>query len=426
MTRQRIKYSILVTMLTVTSFGAIAQNNFLPYSQFGIGELEDGYYNRTTGLGNTGIAYRSNRFLINNNPASYTGLTNQYYTMELGVRGTFIDYTGTPVAPASTQSGDITFRRLVLGIKVSKHWGSSIGLVPFSTQNYEFNVPYNVQGTNQVVANSYYTGHGSVNKAYWANSYEFFHHLSIGVEAGYIFGQLNQKNILQNTVTGATFTSTENDVDLQNLYMTYGMQLYGRLGKHWEYCLGGTYTQKAALLASPTTLVLASDSSILQNEQFNESYLYLPQSYGIGLSISHNQKYTWIAEYRYQDWNSVAQQNSYPSQGYSIVSSERGSLGFEISKKKTFYNSSVELSYIQTGVYYSNSYLQINGYQIKDIGVTFGFGVNSLKSPLSYNIIFQGGIKGTTRNQLIQENYANVTFVLNFGAIWFTKGRKFD
>jgi len=421
----RIKISLLLSLLTVTSIGVMAQNNFSPYSQMGIGDIEDGFYNRTSGLANTGIGYRSNRYLINNNPASFSALANQYFSMEMGIRGSFIQYSGSPVTPASTQSGDITFRRLAMGIKVAKNWGSSIGLVPFSTQNYEFNVPYYIQGTANESANHYYEGHGSVNKAYWANSYEFFHHLSIGVDAGYIFGQLNQKDIIQNLAGGASQTSTQNDVNLQNLYMTYGMQVYSNVGKHWSFSLGGVYSQRADLLAAPTKIVLGSDSSILQNEQLPESYLTLPNSYGAGLSVTHNDKYTWVADYRYQDWGSL-KKNSYPGQGYSIASSERGSVGFEISKKRIFYNQRVELNYLQTGLYYGNSYLQINGKQIRDMGVTLGFGMNSLKSPLAYSIVFQYGIKGTTENNLIRENYANVTFVINYGSIWYTKGKKFD
>jgi hypothetical protein len=346
--------------------------------------------------------------------------------METAIHGAFIDYTGNPVQPAGTQSADITFRKLVMGIKAAKHWGTSIGLVPFSTENYEFSVPYFIQGSNQAVANHYYTDHGSVNKAYWANSVEFFHHLSIGAELGYIFGDLNQKDILQSTGNGATYTSTSNDIYLQNVYMTYGLQLYGHIGKHLEYVIGGVYSQKAALLASPNKVVLNSDSVALQNFQTPDRYLYLPNSYGGGLSVTLNQKYTWLADYRYSDWNSVQTQNSYPGQDYSIVSSERASLGFEVSKKKELYNTRVELSYLQSGLYFSNSYLAINGKQLTDMGATVGFGINSLKSPLAYNIILQYGIRGTTKNNLIRENYTNITFVINFGAVWFTKGRKFD
>jgi hypothetical protein len=156
--------------------------------------------------------------------------------------------------------------------------------------------------------------------------------------------------------------------------------------------------------------------------------MYLPEAWGAGIALTYKQKYTFVADYRYQNWNGVAAQNEsvYPGQGYTIVSAERGSVGFEISKKKTFYNTRVELSYIQTGLYYQNSYLQINGEQIKDYGITAGFGVNSLKSPLAYSIVFQYGVKGTTQNDLIRENYADVTFLINFGQIWYTKGKKFD
>src|ERR1700743_594418 len=226
--RVRMK-CFLLTLLTIISIRTRAQNNNIPYSQMGLGDLDDGYYNRTSGLANTGIAYRSNRFLINNNPASFTGLTDQYFTMELGLRGQYIHYAGSQVNVSGTKSADITFRKLVLGIKLSHHWGSSIGILPYSTQNYEFNAPYNIAGTTVTIANHYYQGHGSVNRAYWANAYEFFHHLSIGVDASYIFGQLNQNDIIQNEGTGGTLTSTTNNTYLNNLYMTYGLQIYGNI-----------------------------------------------------------------------------------------------------------------------------------------------------------------------------------------------------
>lgn len=420
------KLTIFITLLSISSLGAMAQNNFSPYSQMGIGDLEDGFYNRTSGLSNTGIAYRSNRFLINNNPASFSALTDQYFTVETGIRGSVVNYYGTPVDKAATQSGDITFRKLAMGIKLSKHWGSSIGLVPFSTQNYEFNVPYFLQGSSAEVANQYYQGHGSVNKAYWANSYEFFHHLSIGIDAGYLFGELNQKEILQNPGTGASLTSTTNDIYLNNLYIGYGLQLYGKLGKKWDYSLGATFSNKTDLFASTNRTVLASDSSTLQNQELTQNYLTLPMTYGFGIALTHKQKYTFLADYKHQSWNDVAGKNVYPGKDYTLGNSDKGSFGFEISKKKNFYNSKVELSYFQTGLYYGNSYLQINGQQIKDKGVTVGFGVNSLKSPLAYNIVLQYGIKGTQANNLIEQRYFNITFVVNYGAIWFTKGKKYD
>lgn len=420
----KIRSSIFISCLLLSAAGTMAQGNFSPYSQLGIGDLEDNFYNRTSGMSNTGLAYRHNRYLINNNPASYSALTDQYFTVEMGLRGSLINYYGTPVDPASKQSADITFRRLAMGMKLSKHWGSSIGLVPFSTQNYEYDVPYYLQGSTSEIANHHYQGHGGINKVYWGNSYEFFHHLSVGVEAGYLFGQLNQKDIIQSLGTASTLASTTNTMDLNNLYMTYGLQLYGKMGKKWEYTLGGTFNPRADLLAATTRVVRDNDSIQRNSQEQPQSYLSVPNAFGAGFSVTYNQKYSFLADFRHQAWG--AETNNYPGKNYTVTDANRGSIGFEISRKKSFYNSKVELSYFQAGAYYGESYLQLNGQQIKDYGLTAAFGVNGLKNPLSYSVVFQYGIKGTQSNNLIEQRYFNLTFVVNYGTIWFTRGKKYD
>ena len=416
-----VKLAIVISLFSLCFTKGMAQGNFSPYSQFGVGDIDDNYYNRTSGLANTGEAYRSNRYLINNNPASLSALTNQYLVVEMGIRGSLINYYGQPVDASSNQSGDITFRKLSIGIKLSKHWGSSIGLTPFATQNYEFNVPADIGTVPGQTANNLFQGHGSVNKVYWANSYEFFHHISIGVDAGYLFGQLNQKNDLQNFVAGPTLISTVTNTNLSNLYMGYGLQVYGAVGKHWEYSLGGTFSPRTDLFAESTLQSFNNDSVAVSNEVLSRSYQPFPMAYGAGIAITKDQKYTFLADYKYQGWGALNQ----PTTGYTLINSSKISAGFEISKKKVLYNNRVELSYFQAGLYYGDTYLQVYGQPIRDMGVTVGLGKNSMKSPLAYSIVLQYGIKGTQTNNLIQERYANVTFVLNYGAILFTRGKKY-
>ena len=434
-----MKVTILITFLTASTIGAWAQGNNSPYSQLGLGDIEDGFYNRTSGMANTGIAYRNNRFLINNNPASFSALPDQYFSVETGLRGSIVNYYGTPVDPSSTQSGDITFRRLAMAMKMTHSWGSSIGLVPFATQNYEFNVPYYIQGSTSQIANHYYQGHGSINKVYWANSYEFFsdtrykthrNHISVGVDAGYLFGQLDQKDIIQSYSTGATLTSTSNTVDLRNLYLTYGLQVYGDItkSKSWQYGIGATFSNQQNLLAESNRLIRGSDSSVLQSEEVSQNNLTLPNTFGVGLSLTHKQKYTWLADYKYQGWSDV--KNSYTGKNYELVNSQRGSIGFEISKKKVIssynYKALAEFSYFQFGAFYGLSYLAVNGEQIKDKGISAAIGVNSLRNPLAYSIGLQYGIKGTQAANLVEQRYFNITFMINYGAVWNTHGRKID
>jgi hypothetical protein len=68
----------------------------------------------------------------------------------------------------------------------------------------------------------------------------------------------------------------------------------------------------------------------------------------------------------------------------------------------------------------------VNGTPIDDIGGTLGVGVNSKRSPLSFMVVLQYGIRGTTDNNLLRENYMNLSFIFSMREFWYTRGRKFD
>ncbi|HEX4850081.1 MAG TPA: hypothetical protein VFV08_04700, partial [Puia sp.] len=360
--------------------------------------------------------------LISNNPASFSAMDNQFFAGEIGIRGKFVNYTGTPIDPTNNSSTDITFRRFALGIKLTRHWGTSIGLVPFSSENYEFNSPQPILGTNGETTNAYSEGFGGINRVYWANSYELFHHLSLGINSSYLFGSISQKTILGSPNLPATYVSTNRNLWIYNLYFDYGMQYYGKIGKNWDFTIGGTFANKTDLHAENSVLILAIDSSQLKNQTINETFFTLPKSYGVGISLTKNKKYTLVADYKYQDWASL----NYSGFNYALQNSERASLGFEISNKKNIFNNLYETSFFQFGAYFSKSYLNVYGQSIDDVGGTFGFGVNSKRSALSTNVIFQYGVKGTTDRNLIKENYFNITFVFGYRDFWNTKGRRYD
>src|SRR5277367_1524651 len=224
-----MKITGIIFLLTVSSLHLVAQTNNSPYSIMGIGDVDDNYYNRTSGMANTGIAYRSDRFLINNNPASFSALSNQVFFGEIGIKGAIVNYYGAGVDPANNQSSDITIKRLVLATKILKHWGTSAGLLPYSSQNYEFNTPLIIQGTSGEVVNQYYQGNGGVNKVYFANAYDFLNHFSVGVNLSYLFGSLQQKLIYQDANQNELLSQTTT-VGMTNFYVDYGFQFYTNIG----------------------------------------------------------------------------------------------------------------------------------------------------------------------------------------------------
>ena len=117
-----------ICIVSLSAFQLFGQTNNSPYSILGIGDIEDSYFNRTTGMADTGVAYRANNFLITNNPASFSALTNHLFNAEIAIRGTLITYNGAGVDQNNNQSTDITFKKFIVGTKITKHWGSSAGL----------------------------------------------------------------------------------------------------------------------------------------------------------------------------------------------------------------------------------------------------------------------------------------------------------
>ncbi|MBX3257379.1 MAG: hypothetical protein KF862_24860 [Chitinophagaceae bacterium] len=423
--KQNIRYHISVLIAAALALNGFSQNTSSPYSILGIGDIEESFFNRTSGMANTGIAYRSTHFLISNNPASYSALQDQFFMAEGSARGKFVSYYSNMLDKSTrSQSRDFSVNRFAVGIKVNKWWGSSVGLTPFSTANYSFSGKKVIQGTDITTAAAY-AGTGGVNKAYWDNGIKLGKHFSVGVSTAFLFGSLNQTETLAGTDVTESIVTTKN-IFLRNLYMNYGAQFFTKLGSKWDLTLGAVYAGQTDLLAE-YSVDITSGSTSIKNEVTDNDYFRLPRSVGMGLSLSKNKKLTMLADYRYQDWATL----KYRGAGYSLQNSNRASVGVELVDFRQVWPVLVEKVFYQAGIFYSNSYLSIRNEQLKDMGISVGIGFNSKRSlsnplsSLSYLVGFEYGIRGTKAQNLIQERYGKITLTLSYKDFWFTKGIKY-
>lgn len=409
----------IVLLFSISSL--YSQNTNSPYSILGIGDIESNFYNRTSGMANTGLAYRSDRYLVNNNPASYTALQQQFFSFEISGRGQFISYYGSPLNGTSASGKDFALKRLSVATKINKWWGSGAGLMPYSTSNYAFSSVKNIQGTNASVPVTY-DGTGGVNQVYWSNAFQPVKHLSVGVTAAYLFGSLTQTETLVTDGLATTLT-TSRQLFLKNFNFTYGAQYYLPVTKKWDLNLGATYSPAHKLAADATVTVTDNSTQIsttTDNARSND--FKLPNASGFGISLTKNKKYTFSADYRYQAWAST----NYSGLNYSLKNSNRASVGFEISNKKSYFNNLLfERNYLQAGVYYGNSYLSIKGQQLTERGFTLGYGINSKRNLLGFCIGLDAGQRGTQSDGLIKENYFNFTFTVSYRDFWRTRGAKY-
>ncbi|MES1221580.1 MAG: hypothetical protein ABUT20_39130 [Bacteroidota bacterium] len=414
--------SAFILILLLSHNEVYSQNTNSPYSILGIGDIENDAYNRTGGMANSGIAYRNERFIIDNNPASYSALQRQFFSFELSARGQFASYSGAPLNGTSANNKDFAIKRLSVATKINKWWGTSAGIMPYSSSSYLFSSVKNIQGTNSTVPVTY-DGNGGINQVYWGNAIQPFKHFSIGVRAAYLFGSLTQTEDLVTDGLQTTLTTTR-QIFYKNFNFTYGAQFYAPISKKWDVGIGATYAPAHPLAANATVTVTDNSTQLSSTTDNAKSTDFkLPNFSGIGFSITKNKKYTLNGDYKYQAWSST----NYTGSNYALKNSSRTSLGFEISNKVSYFNTLFEKSYLQAGVYYGNSYLVINNTQINEMGITLGYGVNSKRNPrLGVSFGLDVGQRGTQAAGLIKENYVNFTLSVSYRDLWNTKGPKYQ
>ncbi|MFT3935623.1 MAG: hypothetical protein QM726_18490 [Chitinophagaceae bacterium] len=419
--------SLIAIIVLLLSLGNVySQNTNSPYSILGIGDIETNYYNRTSGLANTGLAYRNDKYTVNNNPASYTALPLRFFSFEVSGRAQFVSYKGTPLNGSSADGKDFAIKRLAVATKINKWWGSSGGLMPYSTASYSFSSQKNIQGTGSTVPVTY-DGTGGVNQVYWDNAFEPIKHLSIGVHAAYLFGSLTQTESLVTEGLSTTLTTTRQTF-LKNFNFTYGAQYYTPINKRWDISLGGIYQPKHNLSAYSTVVVTDNGTQISSTQDVSKSVDFnLPEAYGFGFSLTKDKKYSLVGDYKFQGWSST---NNFNGSNYSLQNSSRASLGFEVSNKLKNFTGDFEKNFIQAGVYYGNSYLRINGQQLQEMGLTLGYGLFRNKSQygmtgLGVSLGLDVGQRGTTANGLIKENYVNFTITVSYRDFWRPRGIKY-
>jgi hypothetical protein len=71
-------FLIATSVMSFVSLQSFSQNMNSPYSIYGIGDIDHRMYNRTNGMGSTGLATRSSNTIINNNPAAISGLPQSF------------------------------------------------------------------------------------------------------------------------------------------------------------------------------------------------------------------------------------------------------------------------------------------------------------------------------------------------------------
>ena len=134
--------------------------------------------------------------------------------------------------------------------------------------------------------------------------------------------------------------------------------------------------------------------------------IVIPTNVGAGISFTYNNQIRIGLDYYSQDWSNstffasnepLANSNSFHG-GIEIVPDPEALKGYH---KRMAY---------RLGGHYQNSYLQLEGEQLKDYGISFGVGLPLRNAKSSFQLACEAGRRGALENNLIRENYVFLSF----------------
>ena len=414
----KLKKLVLV-LFVFYGFSAFAQlGTSSPYSRFGLGDLQGDAFPVFNSLGG-GVTALSNSNSVNpSNPASYTSFrANSFLFSTGGLHKTTQIQNSTDKQVANNSA----FSHLTIAFPLSSKLGASIGMLPFS------NIGYTLNSRDTLVnADMIYTGDGGLSKIYFGGAYEPFKGFSFGMNASYLFGGLNRRKKLDYDDESFFDSRSNSSIILKGYYYEFGIMYKKELANEKELSFGLTANNNSSLRTKRTNIVetISGVNEIVKDTAVNLvewGDVTLPKYISTGLMYRDGEKWLLIADYSMQNWV------DYTLLGESddLSNSMRLSGGLQYTPEFNSVTKYYKRMQYRLGASYSNTPLTLNDTQLKEVSVSFGFGIPVKKSRTKYDISLTLGQRGTTDNSLIKEQFVKFGLSVSYDGIWFVK-RKYD
>ncbi len=420
-------------VLIFCGLSGIAQNNNTtsPFSRYGLGDLHQYGYGRTAAMGGASLGSRHSVQINSANPASYNANDSLSFIFDFGIDGTYSKYKSST---GKMNANDVNFRYFSLSWPVTKWLGAGMGIQPFSDMGYEVAFTETVTGVGNVYHS--YSGDGTNSKAFFGASISPFKGLSVGANLNYIFGRTTQNTGIGFDSADLFYISKVEGTRLRDFTLTYGLQYDLEIKKNQYLTLGVTFEKQSDVTALhrlySQKIISVSSSSLSDTLEFipeSKGIIKLPSTFGIGLSYSKVNKLEVNVDYYHAAWSKATffgeKLYNPATDNVDLVDQNRISAGFEyIPNAFSIRNYFSRVRY-RAGLHQESSYLKLNNHQIKEFGVSFGAGFPFPKSKSTANFALEFGKQGTTKDNLVRNNYTKFSLYLNLYDYWFVK-RKFD
>ncbi|SEQ03469.1 Long-chain fatty acid transport protein [Hyunsoonleella jejuensis] len=427
---------VFVAIFTITAYAQ--EGTASPYSFYGIGSLKFKGTVENRSMGGLSI-YRDSIHINLRNPASFTGpnllmFNNESRPVKYAIGGNYSSINLKSNAGTANVSS-ATFDYLALNFPVGR-FGVGMGLLPYTAVGYKLETD-----NDDGVTTNRYNGEGGLNKAFFGVAYSISNNFSLGVNAQYNFGNIQNSAMefrFDNDGIPLLAQSRENNrSDLSGLNFDFGLYYKSKLSKSLELTTALTFTPESnitsknqrsfstvAIAGSGDEIVLSTIDDDLEAQGLLETDLVLPSKFSFGAGLGQARKWFVGVEYESQKISNF-ENILYQTSATSYQDASRFSLGgFYIPEYNSFSSYFKRLVY-RAGLRMENTGLSIENESIKEFGISFGVGIPVGDFGSNANIGLEVGRKGTTNQNLIQENFINFQISLSLNDRWFQK-RKYD
>ena len=389
-----------------------------PYSFFGIGEAR--FHGSVESRSMAGISMIPDSTRINfQNPAGFANLKWTAFTMAASS-----NYSKQKEGTNQEIAQRTTFDYLSLGIPLGK-FGAAFGITPFSSVGYKVENVSDDPDVNSKRLN----GWGGVNRVFIGAGYRVLPNLSVGANVYYNFGKI-QTNSLE-FIPDVAIGSRELNVNQlsgvnYNLGLMYQAKIKDKLNLFTslyytpESVMSSENTRNIGTVSFNTNYVLVQEDSF--DEQIIETDLKLPQKWSLGLGLGDQKKWLFGGEVSFQDVGELY--NIYNDQdNVTYGEYEKYSFGgYFTPSVNPFVGYAKRVTY-RGGFKFEKTGLIVDNTSIDDVAVSFGFGLPITGSLSNVNLGFEFGKKGTTANNLVQENYINLSVGVSLNDKWFVRSK---
>lgn len=410
---------------------AVAQSGTnSPYSQYGLGLLNEQSSGFNRGMNGLGLAFREHNQVNYINPASYSALDSLTFIFDAGLSGQITNFNENG---HKINANNADFEYAVAAFRAFKHVGVSFGIVPFTNVGYNYAITDYLNDDRDVAYTNTYSGSGGIHQVYFGAGWEFLKSLSVGANISYLWGDIDRSVINSYSDGSINTLSKYYTASVKSYKLDVGLQYQLALDKKNALAIGLTYGLGHKLGTDPTCNIISTNTmtAVADTASFTvNNGLEIPTSFGAGVMWNHANKFKLGADFSYQQWGSL----QYPV--YRVVNDEpRYELTDDYYKDRykvtvggEFCNDEMSRRFFdrirfRAGVSYATSYYKINGLDGPDeISASIGFGIPIVNAYNNRSVLnISGQWVHSAANGLLTENTFRINIGITFNERWFMK-----